>query len=83
MKRHLFTAKVPKKLFRKIKILDGDDKKGEFKHERAFVISKIPIADTFNDLVGMEFVDYGDRATFLRIQDAFSRFSVVIFYGGA
>ena len=29
----------------------------------------------------MDFVDYGDHATFLHIQGAFSRFSMVIFLG--
>ena len=44
-------------------------------------VAKIPIANTFSELVEMDFVDYGDHATFLRIQDTFSRFSVVIFLG--
>ena len=79
MRHHLFTAKVPQKLFRKIKILAENDKKDEFKQERMFGrVAKIPIANTFNELVEMDFVDYGDHAAFLRIQDTFSRFSVAI-----
>ena len=79
-KRHLFTAKVPQKLFREIKISPENDKKDEFKQERMFGrVSKIPIANTSNELVEMDFVEYGDHATFLRIHDAFSRFSVVVF----
>ena len=65
LKHHLFTAKVPQKLFRKIKILAENDKKDEFKQERMFGrVAKIPIANTFNELVEMDFVDYGDHATF-------------------
>ena len=41
-------------------------------------VAKIPIANTSSELVAMDFVDFGDRATFLHIQDTFSRFSVVI-----
>ena len=44
-------------------------------------VAKIPIASTFNELVEMDFGDYGDHATFLHIRDTFSRFSVVIFLG--
>ena len=44
-------------------------------------VEKIPIANTFSELVGMDFVDYGDRAAFLRIRDTFSRFSAIIFSG--
>ena len=44
-------------------------------------VSKIPIANTSNELVEMDFVDYGDHATFLHIQDTFSRFSAVSFLG--
>ena len=42
-------------------------------------VAKIPIANTFNELVEMDFVDYVDYATFLHIRDTFSRFSVIIF----
>ena len=75
-----FRGKNPKKRFKKIKEFGDNDKKGGFKKERMFGrVSKIPIANTFNELVEMDFVDYGDRATFLHIQDTFSRFPVVIF----
>ena len=44
-------------------------------------VSKIPISSAFNELVEMGFVDYGDYAAFLHIQDTFSRFSVGVFTG--
>ena len=75
LKHHLSTSKVPQKLFRGIKILAENDKKDEFKQERMFGrVAKIPISNTFNELVEMDFVDYGDHATFLHIQGTFSRF---------
>ena len=79
LKHHLFTAKAPRKLFRKIKLLSENDKKDEFKQERMFGrVAKIPIANTSNELFEMDFVDYGHHATFLHARDTFSRFSVVI-----
>ena len=49
-----------------------NDKKDDFKHERMFGrVAKTPIANTFGELVEMDFVDYGDHATFLHIQGAF------------
>ena len=63
-------------------ILRGNDKNGDFKHGRMFGrVAKIPIADTFSELVEMDFADYGDFAALLRIQGAFSRFSVIAFIG--
>ena len=44
--------------------------------------AKIPIANTLRELVEMDFVDYGEYATFLHIRDAFSLFSVAVFIGG-
>ena len=44
-------------------------------------VAKIPIANTFNVLVEMDFVDYGDLVTFLNIRDTFSRFSPSVFRG--
>ena len=44
-------------------------------------VAKIPISDTFDELVGMDFVDYGGGATFLHIRDTFSRFSAIILRG--
>ena len=40
-------------------------------------VDKIPLANTFSELVEMVFVDYGDYAAFLHIQDSFSLLSVV------
>ena len=34
-------------------------------------VAKIPIANTVNELVEMDFADYGDLATFLDIGDIF------------
>ena len=76
-------AKTPKKIFRSPGILDGDDKKCDSKQGRLFgSVAKIPIAYTFSVLVEMDFVDYGDYAALLHIQDTLSRFSVVVFMGG-
>ena len=41
---------------------------------------EIPIADAINELVEMDFADYGGYATFLHIRDNFSRFSAIIFF---
>ena len=57
-----------------------NDKKDEFKQEKMFGrVAKIPIANKFNELVEMDFVDYGAHATFAHIRDTFSIFSVIIF----
>ena len=39
----------------------------------------MPIANTFSELVEMDFSDYLDLSTFLHIQDTFSRFSAIAF----
>ena len=44
-------------------------------------VGKIPIGNTLNELVGMDFLDYGDFSTFLYIRDTFSRFSAIAFLG--
>ena len=44
-------------------------------------VAKIPIYNTFNELVEMDFADYGDLATFLHMRDTFSRFSASVFVG--
>ena len=50
-------------------------KKDYFEQVRMFGgVAKIPISNTFSELVEMDFSDYGDSATFLRIRDTFSRF---------
>ena len=69
-------------LFRHLKILSGDGKKDEFKQERTFGrAATIPIANTINELVEMDFVECGDYSAFLYMQDAFSLFSVVVRIG--
>ena len=56
-----------------------NDKKGDINQERLFErVAKIPISNTFDELVEMDLLDYVGRAVFLHIQGAFSRFSVVI-----
>ena len=42
-------------------------------------VAKIPIANTFSELVEMHFADYGDYAAFLHIRDTFARFRVSVF----
>ena len=82
LKHHWFSAKVPKKPFRGIKAIGGNGKKGDFKQGRMFGrVAKIFTANTFNGLVEMDFVDYGDLSTFMHIRDTFSRFSAIAFLG--
>ena len=75
LKHHLFMAKIPKKRFRDLKAISGNDKKkNDFKQERMFGrASKIPAANTSNELDALDFADYGNFATFLHIHDAFPR----------
>ena len=81
-KHHLLTAKNRKESFRELKSVAGNGKNGDFEQERMFGrVAKIPIADTFSELVEMDFADYGDFAALLRIQGALSRFSVIAFIG--
>ena len=42
-------------------------------------VAKIPIGDTFNGRVEMDFADYGDLSTFMHIRNTFSRFSTIAF----
>ena len=52
LKLHLVTAATPKELFRELKSLGENDKKGDFKQERVFGrVAKTPISNTFNELV--------------------------------
>ena len=71
---------APKKLFRDIKEIDGDGKKGDFKQERMFIrVAKTPITNTSEEIVEMDFVDYGDLSTSLRIRDNFRDFHRLLF----
>ena len=82
MKHHLFTAKNPKNIFKELGAVEENDIKDDVEEGRMFDrVSKIPIASTFDELVEMCFADYGDFATFLRIQATFSRFSAIILRG--
>ena len=46
-------------------------KKDDSNREGCLGVAKIHIANNFNELVGMDFVDYGGYAAFLHIQDTF------------
>ena len=57
--------------------------KGLFLNRRGCLGSReIHIANTFNEIVEMDFADYGDFSAFLQIQDTFSRFSEIILRRG-
>ena len=72
LENHLLMVKIPNKLFLELKNIDGGGNKGDSKQERMFgSVAKIPIANTFNELVEMDFVNYGYYAAFLHIQGAF------------
>ena len=80
----LVFGKNPKETFRReLKIIaENDKKKGDFEQGRMFGrVAEILIANTSSELVEMDFAGYGDFATSLRIQDAFSCFSVIVFMG--
>ena len=49
--------------------------------ERMFGVEKIPISNTFSELVKMDFVDYGDYATFLHARWYFFAISIHHFLG--
>ena len=75
-------AKIPKKLLADLKILAENDKLDDFKQEGMFGrMVKIPIANAFSESVEMDFVDYGDYATFRCILDTF-RASAYRYYRG-
>ena len=58
----------------------GEYKKDEFKRERVLAcVAKIPIANTLNELVELDFVYYGYYAAFLHIMETSSRFPVAVF----
>ena len=44
-------------------------------------VAAIPIANTSDELADVDFLGYGDFATFLRIQDTFSHFSAIVLRG--
>ena len=82
LKHHLYSAEITKKLFRDLNAIAENGKKDDFKQERMFgSASKIPIANTFIELIEMDFADCGDLSTFLHIRDSFSRFSAIAFMG--
>ena len=83
LKHHLFNAGIPKKLPRAIRALCAKDKKRfEFKPGRLLRgVCKIPISETFNGLVEMDFVGGGEGATSPRAQDTFSMYASITFRG--
>ena len=44
-------------------------------------VAKIPISNTFNELVEMDFSDYAELATFMHIRDTFRDFRRLRFTG--
>ena len=76
----MLLAKIPKKLFKDPKDVTGINKRAIQKRKNVCGVAEIPIANTFDELVEMDFVDYGDFATFLRIQGAFPRFPTIILW---
>ena len=82
MKHRLLIEKIPKKLPKELKAVAGNDKKDDFKQERMLGgVAAIPIANTSDELADVDFLGYGDFATFLRIQDTFSHFSAIVLRG--
>ena len=70
----------PEEIFRGIKAISGNGKKGDFEQVGMFrAVAKIPISNTSNGLVEMDFADYGNFATFLHTQATRSRFSAIVF----
>ena len=56
---------ILKKFFLEIRETAQSDKKDEFKQERTFGgMAKLPISSAFNELVGMDFVDFGGARRF-------------------
>ena len=72
-------AKIAKGLFRGPNSTAGADKRAISNTNECLAGWEIPIANTPNELAAMDFADYGDFATCLNIQDAFPRFSVIVF----
>ena len=73
---------IPKKISKELKAVAENDKKEDSKQAMMFGrVAKITLANTSNELVEMDFSDYGDFATFLQIQDTF-HVSRLSFYGG-
>ena len=58
------------------------DKIGEFAQERLFLwVTNIPLSKTSDELEGMDFVEYGGRATLLHLRDTFPRYATGEFIG--
>ena len=82
LKHHLFMAENTKNLCKRPKDVSGNDKRAISNRKECLGwLRKMPIANTFNELVEMDFVDYGDFATVLQIRGTFPRLSAIIFTG--
>ena len=81
-KRRLFMAEIAMKLFREIRNIDGAIKGRYPTGKDVWESSGNAIANTFNESVAMDFVDFGGYADFLHIRGAFSRFPAIISSGG-
>ena len=83
MKHHLSAAKTPGKLFKKIKELEDNDKRMILRKKECLGgYQKIPIASTFDELVEMDFSDYGDYAAFFFTFELLFRVSLPLFFRG-
>ena len=82
IKHHLFNMRIRKKLFKSTHGNVMKDNGVEFTIARLFRrLVTIHISPTFNDLSGMDFVDYGGEATFRHLQDNLPRYSSITFIG--
>ena len=65
LKHHQFSCHIPKKLYKSLREIRTQDKKGEFNQERLFrAVAKISISRTPNGLVEMDFADDGEGVAF-------------------
>ena len=81
-KHHHSNARIRKKLFKAIRENPTNDKNDESNQERLFrIVDGITYSMTSDELVGMDFADYGDPETLLHLRDTFSRYSMVTFIG--
>ena len=77
----LVYGEIPKKLFKELSDVAGNDKQAYFKQGRLFGrVETIPIASTSDELVGMVFAGYGDFPAFLHTRGTFSRFPTIILW---
>ena len=57
-------------IFRNIREISQNDKKDGFTQELCLVgVARLPISSAFNELLDLDFVDYGDHVTCLHSED--------------